>query len=77
MIKPYSEDDDVRIKRLRNGDWSFGCQGRHNGNGTSECPFESHHHHDEFCKLPSNYELKQLGFILTYLDRGVVLNLGG
>ncbi len=58
---PDSKEDDVRITRLKNGNWSFGCQGRHNGIGTLECPFESHHHHDEFCKLPSKYELIAAG----------------
>lgn len=30
----------------------WGCDGRHYGNGTKECPRELHHHHDEFCKKP-------------------------
>ncbi len=51
-----------RLDRLRRGDWSFGCRGMHTGVGTEECPYvPRHHHHDEFCKLPTDFELVAAG----------------
>lgn len=49
------------VKRLKMGDWSFGCAGRHHGRGTKECPVWLHHHHDEFCSIPTNEELLAAG----------------
>lgn len=50
-----------RVIRLRTGNWQFGCSGKHRGNGSVECPFELHHHHDDCCKLPSTAELMAAG----------------
>ena len=50
-----------RVARLRMGDWSFGHAGRHHGNGAEDCPRELHHHHDEFCLLPTVSELREAG----------------
>jgi hypothetical protein len=49
----------ARIERLRSGDWSFGCDGRHYGNGSEGCPLERHHHHDAFCRPPTQMELHE------------------
>jgi hypothetical protein len=51
----------ARVQRLERGDFSFGHAGRHHGVGTEDCPKELHHHHDEFCSLPTFKELKQAG----------------
>jgi hypothetical protein len=51
----------LRIKRLKNGDFSFGHAGTHHGIGTEDCPKHRHHHHDEFCALPTMLELRQAG----------------
>lgn len=50
-----------RIQRLKSGDWQFGCDGEHFGNGTAACPREPHHHHDMFCQYPSKEELEEAG----------------
>lgn len=34
----------------------FGHAGRHNGSGAPDCPRTLHHHHDEFCQLPTMAE---------------------
>lgn len=49
------------VKRLRMGDYSFGHAGRHHGNGSPGCPIELHHHHDEFCRLPTRNEVIAAG----------------
>ena len=49
------------VERLRSGDWSFGHAGRHQGNGSPDCPRTLHHHHDEFCHLPTKAELITAG----------------
>lgn len=51
----------LRIDRLKMGDWSFGHAGRHHGVGTEDCPRHLHHHHDEFCALPTIKELRTAG----------------
>lgn len=48
------------VNRLKAGDWSFGCDGRHVGRGFN-CPREPHHHHDEFCRYPTRAELVAAG----------------
>lgn len=30
----------------------YGCDGKHHGIGTLNCPFTLHHHHDERCQHP-------------------------
>jgi hypothetical protein len=50
-----------RVKRLKMGDWSFGCAGHHMGTGAEDCPKGFHHHHDEFCAKPNILELKAAG----------------
>jgi hypothetical protein len=57
--------DDRRIKRLRAGDWSFGHDGMHNGVGTIDCPYLSHHHHDVYCDLPTIDEVLAAGIDLN------------
>jgi hypothetical protein len=51
----------LRIKRLKDGDWQFGHGGTHHGVGTEDCPKWLHHHHDEFCALPTDLELMTAG----------------
>lgn len=51
---------DPRIARLMSGDWSFGCRGTHLGTGI-DCPPGYNHHHDEFCKYPTETELFEAG----------------
>lgn len=46
-----------RIEKLRRGDWQFGHVGEHHGIGSEDCPRYLHHHHDEFCDLPTETEL--------------------
>lgn len=53
--------DSARIQRLKMGDWSFGCAGQHRGIGTADCSRMLHHHHDEFCAMPSLFELLAAG----------------
>ena len=55
------QDDTPRVKRLKSGNWQFGHEGRHHGNGTPDCPLDLHHHHDEFCYPPTQFELRQAG----------------
>ncbi len=51
-----------RVARLKSGDWSFGHGGMHKDVGTDACPYmPRHHHHDEFCKLPTIGELIDAG----------------
>jgi hypothetical protein len=50
-----------RIERLRRRDWSFGHGGEHIGIGTKDCPKKEHHHHDDFCELPTVEELEAAG----------------
>jgi hypothetical protein len=49
------------VEKLKSGDWQFGHQGMHHGNGSPGCPRELHHHHDEFCQMPTNEELLAAG----------------
>ena len=51
----------ARIEKLKRGDWQFGHAGRHRGTGAPDCPRDSHHHHDEFCDLPTDEELEAAG----------------
>lgn len=54
--------DNPRVARLKNGDWSFGHDGMHQGSmGKKDCPREWHHHHDDFCRLPTLGELREAG----------------
>lgn len=39
----------------------FGCDGRHKGSGSPDCPRRLHHHHDMFCDIPSPAELMLAG----------------
>jgi hypothetical protein len=55
------EPNPAVVARLRSGDWSFGHAGRHHGNGFGDCPRTLHHHHDEFCSLPTREELLAAG----------------
>ena len=61
VYKRSIRDNNARVYRLASGDWSFGHAGRHHGIGTQDCPMELHHHHDEFCSLPTVTELRQAG----------------
>ena len=59
-----SEEPDFNasvVMRLKSGNWSFGHGGSHHGVGTSDCPYRQHHHHDEFCQMPTDEELKEAG----------------
>lgn len=49
------------VAKLLSGDWQFGHAGIHLGNGTKDCPLHLHHHHDEFCMLPTKQELHAVG----------------
>lgn len=49
------------VERLKSGDWSFGHEGHHRGDGSPDCPVEWHHHHDEFCNRPTVQELRAAG----------------
>ena len=40
------------IESVRMAGYQWGCDGRHHGIGTPECPRELHHHHDDKCKFP-------------------------
>jgi protein gp37 len=33
----------------------YGCDGRHRGDGTPDCPRWSHHHHDDRCSAPLDW----------------------
>lgn len=61
---PDTTIDPRVVQRLKSGDWSFGHSGRHVGNGTEDCPRIPHHHHDEFCSLPTPAELRAAGIKL-------------
>lgn len=53
---------DLRVvKKLKSGDWQFGCAGKHRGSGSEDCPRHPHHHHDEFCNRPTVHELNSAG----------------
>lgn len=45
----------ARIERIRQGG-AFGHNGEHHGFGVADCPRTLHHHHDEFCELPTEVE---------------------
>ena len=51
----------LRIKKLKRGDYQFGHAGSHHGVGTEECPTKLHHHHDYFCQPPTFDELIDAG----------------
>ena len=53
------KDLEDRLERLRTGG-QFGCTGRHWGNGDPECPKRIHHHHDIFCLLPLDEEIRSI-----------------
>jgi hypothetical protein len=50
-----------RVDALRLGRTQWGCNGRHHGNGSPDCPRELHHHHDMFCEPPSKDECAEAG----------------
>ncbi len=52
-----SEEEFIRL-RVEHIEKSgqFGCDGRHQGNGSPDCPRVLHHHHDMFCRPPTPYE---------------------
>lgn len=52
---------EARIQKLKRGDLGFGCRGMHHGNGSPDCPRRLHHHHDIFCALPTDEELREAG----------------
>lgn len=49
------------VARLKSGDWQFGHAGVHRGTGAPDCPRALHHHHDEFCQMPTFSELMEAG----------------
>lgn len=53
--------DTPRVARLKSGDYSFGHSGTHHGVGTEDCPRDRHHHHDDFCRMPTPLELQEAG----------------
>lgn len=53
------------VRRLQSGDYQFGHGGSHHGNGSPDCPRFRHHHHDEFCQLPTPAELRAAGIDLA------------
>lgn len=55
------KESELRIQRLKAGDWSFGCDGTHHGTGAKGCPKRRHHHHDAFCQHPTLFELRKAG----------------
>jgi hypothetical protein len=50
-----------RIEALRRGRLQWGHGGFHHGNGAPDCPRGLHHHHDEFCDLPTPMEVRKAG----------------
>lgn len=53
-----------RIDRLEFGNQQFGCAGMHRGSGRfqdGDCPVYLHHHHDEFCEMPTIDEIIMAG----------------
>ena len=59
--QPLEVMSNLRIVRLKMGDWSFGHAGSHHGFGSADCPRKLHHHHDEFCAAPTPFELHEAG----------------
>lgn len=57
--------DNRRIVALKAGRLQWGHDGMHHGNGSPDCPRELHHHHDEFCKLPTPQECRIAGVTET------------
>lgn len=49
------------VAALKAGDYQFGHAGKHSGSGAKDCPRERHHHHDEFCQMPTLAELRAAG----------------
>lgn len=60
---------DVRVEALQRGRTDWGCAGKHTGRytkaqiaaGAPNCPQWLHHHHDPFCREPSDLELRLAG----------------
>ena len=50
-----------RIGRLKSGNYQFGHGSKHKGGGSKACPRSKHHHHDNFCDLPTPEELLEAG----------------
>ncbi len=51
-----------RIEQLKAGRKQWGHGGTHKGRGPKgECPPHEHHHHDDFCALPTPSELEEAG----------------
>jgi hypothetical protein len=51
-----------RIEALQRGRDRWGCGGTHKGRGPKGlCPPYEHHHHDDFCALPTAEELEEAG----------------
>lgn len=59
--RTMAEYHQVRIEALAGGQAQWGHGGQHHGNGTPECPRELHHHHDDFCDLPTLGECAAAG----------------
>lgn len=50
-----------RIQRLSHGQSQWGHAGQHRGSGAPDCPRTMHHHHDDFCALPTWWECEMAG----------------
>lgn len=60
-FEELNADLDVRLDALRRGRTGWGCDGMHRGSGAPDCPRHLHHHHDAFCREPSDMELRLAG----------------
>lgn len=68
-FEELAHEVDIRVDALRRGRTDWGCGGRHAGNysaqqianGAPNCPRHLHHHHDPFCRMPSELELRLAG----------------
>lgn len=61
-MRDEREYREVRIEALKRGRLQWGHDGRHHGRyGDPDCPRELHHHHDDYCELPTLGEVAAAG----------------
>lgn len=62
-MKKDREYRQKRIDALKRGRTQWGHHGRHEGDGTPDCPRGWHHHEDEFCEYPTLEECLEAGVV--------------
>jgi hypothetical protein len=74
QVVPDIDKIKARNKARKSADVrQYGCDGRHHGKGTPDCPTKLHHHHDESCETPPQKDIDDL---LAEVDRLSIQSAG-